>query len=303
MGMSGKQAVAAVAFLVACSPAWAGNGYWSMAKELSKGARQAGLKRVAVLPFVPADGGAPAGGWNISEKLTTQVVNAGRVQVVERSLLKKLLEEQDLGRTGALAQPLLKRLGQVFAVDGVVTGSFVDAGGDVVVQARLIDVETGVILAASESRIPRDWPDGPQPAPAPLPAAAAPAPSAPPAPAEPPSLDALTASAELAGEETCVDAAEKVDALNRQIEDVKARYWALQLKKGVSISGVRHNPGAEITDPALKREFYDRLRAWYVQEHIPPLTSEEVKRFVDIDGKASMLYGECGNTPWFVAKR
>jgi TolB-like protein len=285
------KAVASLALLLTSSPARAGNGFKAMAKELSKDAKRAGIERVAILPFVSADGGSSSGGWNISEKLTTQVVNNSRIQVVERSLLKKLFEEHHLGQTGVLEQPLLKKLGKVFAVEGIITGSFVASGESVVVQARLINIETGVIISASESQIAREGFDSPKAA---LEA---------PAPPIPLSSDSWSNFQDSAADDTCVNAAEKVDALNKEILDVKTRYWALQLKKGISISGLRHNPGSEITDPIFKKEFYDRIRAWYVQENIPALTPDEVKRFVDTDLKAFGLYRECGKTPWFVARK
>ena len=296
-----------LAFVVMASPAWPSGGFKGMAKELSKAAGKAGMTHVAVLPFAPADGSSSGDGWRISEKLTTQVVNSGQVQVVERALLKQLLDEHHLGQTGVLEQPLLKKLGKVFAVEGVITGSFVTAGADVVVQARLINIETGVIVAASEQQIARDWADSPKPAPDSGSASAylwVPAPelavAAPEMIAEMPAEGSSNLKDAVA-DDTCINGAAKVDGLNKEIMDIKARYWARQLKKGMSISGLRHNPGSEISDPAVKKAFYDRMRAWYVQENIPALTAEEVKRFVETDSKAFDLYEKCGSTAWFVA--
>lgn len=289
-----------LASVLTSSSAWAGNGFKAIAKEISKAAKKAGMERVAVLPFIPADGSSSHDGWSISEKLTTQVVRGGQVQAVERSLLKQLMDEQQLGQTGILEQSMLKKIGKVFAVEGVITGSFVTLGSEVVVQARLINVETGVIIMASERRAAREWFDSFHAATdsrtslaslwVPVPELTVEAPPLPPSlPNE--RWDGLRDSL---ADDSCANAAERVDTLNKQILDLKARYWALRLKKGVPISGLRHNPGSEITDPLLKKELYDRMKAWYTQENIPELAPYEVKRFVYLDSKAFSLYRQCG---------
>lgn len=273
-----------LALFLTASPAWTG-GFKGMANEITKAAKKAGMERVAVLSFVPADGGSSNDGWNIAEKLTTQVVRAGQVRTVERALLAKLMEEHHLGRTGILEQATLKKLSKVFSVEGVITGSFVTLGSDVVIQVRLIDIETGVIVMASEGRTAREWSDSPAASWVPAPQFTVEA-SRLLEEDQTPLRDSLV-------EESCANAAERVDGMNKEILDLKARYWALQLKKGLPMSGFRHDPGSEISDPTLKREFYRRMKAWYSQGSIPKLTPYEVKRFVGIDSKAYSLYGRC----------
>ena len=285
-----------LASLLASTAAEAGNGFKSMAKEISKAARKAGMARVAVLSFIPADGSSANDGWNLAEKLTTQVVRAGQVQTVERSLLKKLLEEHGLGKTGLLDPFTLKKLGKVFSVEGVITGSFVTVGAETVVQARLINIETGVIVLASEGRVEREGFEAWNPAAGFKTAQASLWVPVPELIVEAPSFaeGEMLALRDSVSDESCANAAERVDALNKNILDLKARYWALRLKNGLSLTSLKHNPGSEISDPLLKREFYGRMKAWYTQEEIPALTPSEVKRFVDVDSQAFGLYGKCG---------
>ncbi|MEW6582939.1 MAG: FlgO family outer membrane protein [Actinomycetota bacterium] len=262
------------------------DGYRTMARELASQAKRAGVMRVAVLPFEPADGGSPRDGWNISEKLVTQLVRTGKVQALERSMLRALLSEQRLGQTGALDPATLKRIGRVLSADGIVTGSFTTIGREVEVNARLINTETGVIVAASERRAGRDWFD--------LPNLFVPAPefsvAAPEIVEEGESAfamrDALT-------DEGCDDAAARVDRLENDILDIKARYWALRLKKGLDLASLKTNPGSTITDPELKQQFYDRMNAWYAQPRVPPLDAAETKRLVAVDGQAHALHKQC----------
>lgn len=281
--------------ILAASPLRAANGFKAMAKELSRAAKSAGIERVAVLPFVPADGSSAKDGWNISEKLMTQVVRVGKVQAIERSLLRNLMEEHHLAQTGMINPATLKKIGRVFSVEAVVTGSFVSLGREAVVNARLINVETGVIIAAAERQVDRDWFDAPGSGladgrPAWL---WVPAPEfiveAPPLP----SVDFLELR-DAPAENSCAGASERVDRLESQILELKARYWAAQLKKGASLAGLKVNPGSTISDPFLKKSFYDRMNYWYGLDNAPALTPSEVRRFVYMDGKAYSLYRECG---------
>lgn len=275
--------------VLAAAPARA-DGYKALAGELAAQAKKSGVSRVAVMPFIAADGSANRDGWNISEKIVTQLVRTGKVQTLERSMLKTLLEEHDLGRTGVFDPATLKRLGKVLSAQGVVTGSFVTLGREVVVNARLIDVETGVIIAASERRADRDWFDM---------AIVVPAPEF---TVEAPTIiteGELALRDALADEKPfsyrdCDNAATTVDKLEAEILELKARYWARKLKDGLDPRTLKVNPGSTISDPELKQEFYDRMKAYFAQPRVPALTPAETKRFVAIDGKAYTLAQNCG---------
>jgi TolB-like protein len=290
MGIDMKTAGFILALLCAAAPGRA-DGFSALGKELSKAARKSGMQRVVVLPFSPGDSSSAKDGWVVAEKLTTQVVRSGEVRAVERSLLSNLLEEQRLGRTGMLDQSTLKKLGRVSTAEGVITGSFVTLGREIAIQARLIDVETGIIVAASERRVEKDWFENLEAAQAKPPLWVA----APEFMVEAPAFpeEQTPDLRDSVAEDSCSGAAERVDGLNRAILDIKARYWALKLRGGLKLASLAHNPGSEISDPLLKDEFYDRMKSWYAREDIPKLTPVEVKRFVDIDSKAFGLHQKC----------
>lgn len=277
------QTILILASVLASSSARA-DGFKAMARELSRAAKKAGVLRVAVMPFVPVDGASARDGWNISEKLVTQLVRTGKVQALERSMLKTMMGEHQLAQTGAFDPDTVRKLGRVLAAEGIVTGSFVAIGGEFVINARLIDTETGAIVGASERRAARDWFD--------LPGLFVPAPEF--------SVDVPTIVPEVdlelrdsLAEESCVDAAVRVDSLENEILDLKARYWALQLKNGVRLAALTVNPGSTISDPELKQEFYDRMKSWYAQKRVRPLSPVETKHFVALDGAAYSLHKKC----------
>ena len=251
--------------VLAASPAGA-DGIESMGGELARAAKGAWLQRVAVMSLEPAGRQSTFEAWNLSEKLLTGLASAGKVQVVERSLLGKVMEEHRLAATGMVDAAALKKLGKVLPVDGVVTGSFVTYGNMMVVRARLIDVETAVVLAASERRIAREV------------------------------FDARDEAAAVTGgvQTDCSAAAQRVNRLESEVLDLKARLWVLQFKKGVEPSERRGNPVAIVSDGALRQVFYDKVMYWLARERVPELTDDEVRRLLTLDSEAFALHGECG---------
>ncbi|MCX5789617.1 MAG: FlgO family outer membrane protein [Elusimicrobia bacterium] len=252
-------------FVLAASPAAAG-GIESMGRELARAAKDAGLARVAVMGLEPAGRQSTFEAWNLTEQLLTGLANAGKVQVVERSLLGKVMDEHRMAATGMVDAAALKKLGKVLPVDGVVTGSFVTHGNTMVVRARLIDVETAVVVAASERRIEREV------------------------------FDARDEAAAVAAQAKtdCSAAARRVDRLESDILDLKARRWALEFKKGAGLSELGSDPVAIVSDASLRRVFYDKVMDWLARERVPELTGDEVRRLVTLDQEAFALHGECG---------
>lgn len=279
--------------LLAAAPGRAADGYKTIARQFSRAARQERVARVAILPFVPTDGSGANEGWTISERLITRLVRAGGVQTIEREMLRKLLEEHALASTGLIDTTQLKRLGKILSVEAIVTGTFHAEGKRVALDARLIDIETGVILAAGEEVVDRTWEraagastpadDGP---PRSLPGSR----DAPPAPI----LEGNEiAGRELAGSPDCRGSAERVDNLQRSVLDLKARYWALQLRKGYSWTNLEQIPGGMIADEDLRWLFYDLINRHYAGGAITPLSEADAQLFMSVDEKAYLLHRAC----------
>ena len=84
----------------------------------------------------------------VAEWLTTAFVKAGRFDVIERRMLKKILGEQQLGLSGALDSSSVSKLGQLLGVQVIISGSVMKFQDVLEVNARIIDVESASILAA-----------------------------------------------------------------------------------------------------------------------------------------------------------
>ena len=291
--------LAALAFLAPLSAS--AESYRGLAKDLSRAARAAGLERVAVLPLSAVGGGEDLEGRLQAERLITQLARLGRVQVVERAQMRRVMEEHALGQTGALDGGKLARIGRLLQAQAVLTGTFAALGDKVELNVRLVDVESGVILTAAQARFERQAPA------AALALFAAPA-----------FLSADQAVADVLAEQRgetvaeavaepaafeledsfakgdCRDAAGRVDALEASILELKARHWAnIARMPGFSAAALSRRPAAVISAPALRGKFFDLLKK-YAARPGPAMTMSEVQRFVSIDGRAFELHSRCG---------
>jgi len=133
-----------------------------LSKKIARDARSNKSHKIAILTFPYHDGRISSGSSIISERLTTYLFKEG-MQVVERRLLLKILEEQKLGGTGVLDPTSAKELGKVLGVDAIITGTLIDGDdGKTEVNARMIHTMTGEILAAAVTKIDRIWWDRPR---------------------------------------------------------------------------------------------------------------------------------------------
>jgi len=84
----------------------------------------------------------------VAEWLITALVRDGRFEVIERRLLEKILTEQKLGLSGILDETSASKLGQMLGAKVVISGSVMALKGQIEVNARIIDVQTGSVIAA-----------------------------------------------------------------------------------------------------------------------------------------------------------
>lgn len=106
--------------------------------------------RIAVLDFQLQGQGYETEdmGAIVAEWFITALVKAGRFDVVERAMLKKIIIEQKLGMTGVIDESSATQLGKLLGVKIIITGSMLKLQNILEVNARIIDVETGSIVAA-----------------------------------------------------------------------------------------------------------------------------------------------------------
>ncbi len=86
----------------------------------------------------------------VAEWIITGLVQAGRFDVVERSLLEKILKEQELPMYGIVDSKNAAKTGMIVGAKVVITGSVMKLRQFTEVSARLINVEDGSIIAAEK---------------------------------------------------------------------------------------------------------------------------------------------------------
>lgn len=82
-------------------------------------------------------------------QLTDQLNASGRVKVVERALMERLLEELNLGSSELASQDTALKLGRLLAARLIGTGTVLHGGQGSVLSLRLIDTETSAIPKVS----------------------------------------------------------------------------------------------------------------------------------------------------------
>ena len=104
-----------LALLLACAAPAAAEPLEKLSRQLQDGLKGQPVKIVAVLGFGYHDGAASSGSSIVQERLTTFLVQGGKLQVVERSLLRKALEEMKLEGSGLMDPQTTKELERSWA--------------------------------------------------------------------------------------------------------------------------------------------------------------------------------------------
>lgn len=112
---------------------------------------QAGIRRVAILPF---KGPTELVGGSVSDMMVTEILRAGRYELVERGQIAKVLSESELALAG-LSVARAAEVGNMIGADGVIIGT-VDEYSTVAlkgsawpvvgISARLIDCRSGQVV-------------------------------------------------------------------------------------------------------------------------------------------------------------
>jgi TolB-like protein len=109
---------------------------------------------IAIFTFEDSDLDEDQEGYGntFSEMLTTALIQTNRFQVLERSQLDKILEEQALGLTGAIDEKTAVDVGELIGIDAVVVGSSRLIDDQIEIDARVVDAQSGkALIAASVS--------------------------------------------------------------------------------------------------------------------------------------------------------
>ncbi|MGC9513271.1 MAG: CsgG/HfaB family protein [Fidelibacterota bacterium] len=111
---------------------------------------------IAIVEFSDIEGRNTHFGRYIAEELTTYLYKSGHFNIVERQMLHKIMNEQEMSLIGMIDENSAVRLGHLLGVQAIVSGSLTDLGSSVKINARLISSETGQVFSVASVEIPKD---------------------------------------------------------------------------------------------------------------------------------------------------
>lgn len=116
---------------------------------------------VAVFPLedLAASANTRGLGEEIATALTNGFARSGKVRVVERARLKRILEELHAGASGPADEHAAVRAGRLLGANTLVLGSFLKFRDSIKINVRVVKTETGEILSTGKvagkfSRLP-----------------------------------------------------------------------------------------------------------------------------------------------------
>ena len=105
-------------------------------------------KTIAIKDFQVIRGRDTAIAAYIQEDMTTAMVNSGQFNVVERFKLESVINELKLEQTGIMDTGQAQKVGKLIGADLILTGTLAQMGKEWNANLRLINTETGLIIAA-----------------------------------------------------------------------------------------------------------------------------------------------------------
>ncbi len=110
--------------------------------------------KIAIVEFPDLDGKSSDLGRYLAEELTTRLFLTGGFQIIERSQIRKIIEEQKLSASGLVDEATASRLGRLLGVDALAIGTVADLKTSVKINARLISTETGTVFSVATANLP-----------------------------------------------------------------------------------------------------------------------------------------------------
>lgn len=145
-----------------CSPTlvWAALGYEEGIDELTKSivtdAAKFQKQKLAVVDFTDLAGNVTELGRFLAEELSVSLVLTGKgLEMVDRTQLNRIFQEQALSFSGALDPTAVRKVGQIAGVDALIAGTITDLGDTVRLTLKIMATNTGRLISAARTTIPK----------------------------------------------------------------------------------------------------------------------------------------------------
>ncbi|MGA6829277.1 FlgO family outer membrane protein [Nitrospira sp. NS4] len=138
--------------------------YEESLKQLAEGimaeSAKAKKERLAIVDFTDPKGKVTPVGRFLAEELSTQLLVAGELTVVDRRLVNSTLKKLHIARIDATPPKSVKGAAKAIRADAFVVGSYLESRDSVLVTARLISPLNGQAVGATQGAIPKIGPLG-----------------------------------------------------------------------------------------------------------------------------------------------
>lgn len=143
-------------FLAVSSKVYAQQEIRPLVSRLSDGISKAGKKRVGVVDFVDLQGNVTELGRFLAEETSVALLEEAKgFNVIDRSHLKAILQENQMAAAGLTDTQSVMKLGQIAGLDALVTGTITPFGETVRLSVKVMDASTALIVAAASADIPK----------------------------------------------------------------------------------------------------------------------------------------------------
>lgn len=291
-------------------PAAAEDVYKKMANDFAKYSTDKKVKNVTVVGFARKARTSREESEYFSEKLMSCLVASGKVNLLERSQLDKVLEERKLSDSGVTEEAAAGARKKIDTSNAIIVGTIFGTKDHLKIIARMIDPVTGAVLHTVEGQTERQWeimPERPEfdfdvPD---LRVIAAmfseeeikPELSMADFRDAPASLSAEGGPAGLFGgnTQTCNARRARLASMQAAALEAKAKYWALQMRApNFRATKLTRNPGGEIKDNEARKKFYAMLQAFHRAPELPKLSVSEMNAVITVMEEEGKISDECG---------
>jgi len=158
----------AISSLLSCTllsaHVFAAGNYEESLKQLAEGVMAEAVKakkeRLAIVDFTDAKGAVTPVGQFLAEELSTQLLVAGELKIVERRLVNSTLKKLHITEVESTQPKAVKGAAKAIRADVFVVGSYLDSPEGVLVTAKLISPLNAQAVGAARKSIPKTGPLG-----------------------------------------------------------------------------------------------------------------------------------------------
>jgi hypothetical protein len=269
--------------------------YKKMANDITRYSGTNKIKNIAVLGFSRKARTSREESEYVSEKLLTCLAESGKVNLLERGQLDKVLQEKKLGLSG-LTDGEEAGEGRIPPTDAIIIGVVFGTRDQLKIIAKMVDSHTGSVLLIIEGETERQWDmvsERPEfefevPDPAALAVMFGEHP-------QPLSFDEFRDSPVSASGGDCAGRRAALAELQSSALEAKAKHLVLRMRDpGFSAESLTRNPGGEISDPRIKQRFYELVDLLHRSVEPPRLSAGELASVNMVSAQEKKISDECG---------